>query len=231
MLTSPAAPTSFDLRFTLLGIPVRISGWFWLVGVILGYSALKEGVEYLVVWLAVLFISILVHEFGHALTAQAFGYRPRVLLYHFGGLAMYEPDSRYTSSRSVLITMAGPMAGFILYGLTQLFIIGVYPQIAGSLSRHSLGLLNDALFQLSFINLFWGLVNLLPVLPLDGGRISQEICLKLNPRYGLLYAARVGVVAGGIAAACLFWLNQPYAALMFVSLVASNYSMMQQRYR
>lgn len=222
-------PTEYDLRFSLFGVPVRVSGWFWLIGVMLGFETVKIGVEYLLVWLSVLFFSILVHEFGHALMAMAFGYRPRVLLYHFGGLAMYEPDASYTAGRSVAISLAGPGAGFGLYGLTLAFRIMIFPQLVSGLPQSVSTLIWFAIIQLEWINLYWGLVNLLPVLPLDGGRVSQEICLKFSPRNGITYAAQTGALVSGAAAAWFFTQEMYYPAFLFGWLCASNITMAQQR--
>lgn len=222
-------PTQYDLRFTLLDIPVRVSVWFWLIGTALGFSAVERGVEFLIVWLLVLFVSILVHEFGHALVALAFGYRPRVLLYHFGGLAMFQPDSRFSASRSIAVSLAGPSAGFMLFGLTELFKYLALPGLAPGLSRHSMMLLEEALFQLRWINLGWGLVNLLPVLPLDGGRISQDLFLKVTPQNGVRYAAQTGAVISGLAAAFLLTQRMFYPAILFGSLCVSNISTAQRR--
>ncbi|MEZ6147021.1 MAG: hypothetical protein R3B91_16710 [Planctomycetaceae bacterium] len=80
----PVQPTPYDLTFSLFGIPVRVIAWFWLTAVILGFSSVHIGPEYLLAWVAIVFVSILVHELGHALVAAAFGYPPRILLYHFG---------------------------------------------------------------------------------------------------------------------------------------------------
>src|SRR5690606_19365923 len=99
--------TPYDLRFSLLGVPIRVSVWFWVAGTVLGYGELKQGVEYLLAWLLVLFVSILVHEMGHALTARWFGHSPQVLLYHFGGLAYYQPFRNHTRAKSIAISFAG----------------------------------------------------------------------------------------------------------------------------
>lgn len=222
-------PTEYDLRFHVLNVPVRISAWFWLMGAIFGFSSVKLGPEFLIAWMLILFVSILVHEFGHALVAKAFGYRPRVLLYHFGGLAMFEPDSRFTASRSIAISLAGPGAGFALFGLTELFKFYAFPSMAPNLSPKLAFLLSFIIIQMEWVNLYWGLVNLLPVLPLDGGQICREICLKVSPRRGIEFAAQIGAVISGLAAAFFFTQNHFYPAILFASLCASNISVAQQR--
>src|SRR3954468_9177048 len=83
MLGTPET-TAYDLRFRLSGIPVRIHPLFWLVMALLGYQ--PGNLPALLVFVAVAFLSILVHEFGHGLMARAFGDSPAILLYGMGGL-------------------------------------------------------------------------------------------------------------------------------------------------
>jgi len=220
--------TPYDLQFSLLGIPVRISIWFWVAGTILGFSALKAGLPFLLAWLLVLLVSILVHELGHALTARWFGYSPSILLYHFGGLAFYQPRQNHSRARSILISLAGPGAGFILWGLTELFYRFVLPRFYFDLAPNFQQLASFIVIQMLFINLIWGLVNLLPVLPLDGGRICQEICMAISPFRGLLYAAWVGLIVGGLTAAWFFRQQETYPGFLFAMLAFSNFSIIQQ---
>ncbi|WP_437227710.1 site-2 protease family protein [Planctomicrobium sp. SH661] len=220
--------TPYDLQFQLGGIPVRISVWFWVMGSILGYSALRAGVPYLLAWLLVLLVSILVHEMGHALTARWFGHQPSILLYQFGGLAFYHPFRNHTRGKSILISLAGPGAGFVLWGLVLLFVRFVLPHIYHHIPENFQSLLGFVLMQLLYINLYWGLVNLLPVLPLDGGRVCQEICTAISPFKGYLYAAWVGLIVGGLAALWFFSRDETYPGFLFAMLAASNYSMIQQ---
>ncbi|MFM8704007.1 MAG: peptidase, partial [Planctomycetia bacterium] len=93
MFLGEPQPTPADLRFSLLGIPVRVSGWFWVAAVLLGWNlcqGLAEGdqralLRYLAAWVGVVLVSLLVHEMGHALAFRRFGQSAHVILYHFGG--------------------------------------------------------------------------------------------------------------------------------------------------
>jgi Zn-dependent protease len=85
-----------------------------------------------------------------------------------------------------------------------------------------------ALSQLIWLNLYWNLVNLLPVLPLDGGRICQEICSIFSYRNAMWHAAWIGAIVGGLAAAFFFASEDRYAAVLFVMLCMSNVSILQQ---
>jgi stage IV sporulation protein FB len=209
------------LRFSLAGTPVEVSIWFWVVGAILGYPALEVGAAFLLAWLAVLFASILVHELGHAFLARRFGYSPSILLYQFGGLASYRPDASHSAWRSVGISLAGPAAGFAFLGLIwglRAVLLPYAPWSGGpDLLRFTLG-------SLVWINLWWNLLNLLPVVPLDGGQVCREICRLLSPRRWRVWSYGIGVVAGGAAAVALFARGHVYAALLFGALALNNVS-------
>lgn len=178
------------------------------------------------VWIACLFCSILVHELGHALAARQFGWPPKIMLYYFGGLAMYHPTSRNTPARSIWIALAGPFAGFVLFGL----IMGLQEFLVKSGTRIS-PLSAYALLQLRYINLWWGLVNLLPVLPLDGGRVAQEVCQLVNPRRGDSVAMRIGILTGTVV--CLYFaqMQRLYPAFLFGYLAYMNVQSLQARQR
>ena len=215
-------PTRYDLTFSVFGIPVRVLPTFWLTGVLFGFDLLHRGQNgplLLLIWVAVVFVSILVHEFGHALTARAFGYPPRILMYHFGGLAMYEPHTRYTTAKAILITLAGPGAGFLLFGLC--YVLQTY------LPRDPI--VAEAIRMLIWVNLFWGLVNLIPVLPLDGGQVCREVCLSISPRQGLKWALIIGMLVGSAVAVGFWRIGLPYAAILFAVLAVQSYMEFQQR--
>src|SRR5262245_21888224 len=162
------------LKFRLLGIPVLIEWWFWLSALLLGGGMNARGPEdwtRVAVWTAVMFISILVHEMGHALAGTYFGARPGIKLHGFGGLT-YLPGGSFTRLQSIFVSAAGPAAGLLL-GLLVLFLAKLTPE------RHDLKMLWFAYRQALYINFFWTFINLLPVQPLDGGQILREI---LGPR-------------------------------------------------
>ncbi len=222
------SPTPLDLEFSLLGVPVRISAWFWAAGTFLGFGALKAGVPFLMMWLLVLFVSILVHEMGHALAARYFGQRVNILLYHFGGLAFHSPAGRHlTLTQSILVSLAGPMAGFAFFALIMAFEVFGVPMIPRDMGDAFWQLLSFALIQLIYINLAWGLVNLLPVLPLDGGQICRDVCRMISPFNGVLYAIRIGVVAAGGVALLAAFSGNTFVAILFAILCANNIQMLQ----
>ena len=219
------APTEFDLRFSVFGIPVRVHPFFWLVAALMGSNTLSHpdlGPPYLFVWIACLFFSILIHELGHALTAKYFGWPPEIMLYFMGGVAMFRPGVGFTASRSILISFAGPCAGFMLYGSVVVFeqYLVRSNQVPGLVVLF-------AIYQLKWINLWWGLVNLLPVLPLDGGRICESVCTSLRPRDGELWALRIGMIVAGGVALLFLSLKFMYPGFLFGYLCFNNFQMYQ----
>src|SRR5512146_1456782 len=81
-------PTRYDLRFSLLGFPVRVHPLFWLIAVLLG-SASADLVQILI-WVLVVFVSILIHELGHALAFRRYGLSSQIVLHFAGGLTIPE---------------------------------------------------------------------------------------------------------------------------------------------
>src|SRR5687768_2889887 len=107
-------PTQADLHFRLFGIPVRVHPFFWLVTLLLSMSGQGTKLDPVdaLIWVAVVFISILIHELGHAFLQRRYGGHPRITLYSLGGLASCDDCDR-SPSRQILISLAGPVAGFL----------------------------------------------------------------------------------------------------------------------
>lgn len=224
-MIGPVSPTPYDLAFSVFGIPVRVIPTFWLLSGLLGWSYMQRGPEYLFTWIGVVFVSILLHELGHAVTALSFGYPPRVFLYHFGGLAMYEPYRDYTTTRSILISLAGPFAGFALLAVTFVFSWGM------SAARVEVTpLVAEALRMLVWVNLYWGLLNLLPILPLDGGQICRDVCISISPRRGERVGIWISVVTAVLAGIGGFLIGDRYLGFFFLLFAMQSFQSLQQRW-
>jgi Zn-dependent protease len=252
MLLAEPPPSPGDLHFRIAGIPVRVHPLFWVMSFITGLGG--EGPTppvQLATWLVVVFASILVHELGHAFIQRRFGGRPWITLHGIGGLASCDDcDTRPYSQ--ILIALAGPAAGFLLAALV---IVGV------RLSGHALGftlsetrpagmisvsLLGVQLFferfssmpanlfvlNMLWVNIVWGLINLLPVYPLDGGRVSRELCTLHQPRRGIVVSLQISIVAAGAMAVFgLFAWESLFTAIMFGYLAYSSYQTLQSYQR
>ncbi len=156
------------LRFSLLGIPVQIHPWFWISLAIIGGGGSansRDSLLDLILFVLAGLISILVHELGHALTGRAFGARSEITLEAFGGMAMFT-GARFTRPQHFLVTAAGPVTQILLGAAIYLLIPNLF-----HLSSHA-GYFWKILACISFI---WAVLNLLPVLPLDGGQLVNAL--------------------------------------------------------
>src|SRR5437879_6589053 len=113
--------TPYDLHFVVFGIPVRVHPMFWLVAAIMGFHNLnrENGLTLIAVWMACMFVSILIHEMGHVIVGQLCGSHGHIVLYAFGGLAI---GSNQLADRwqRIAVCFAGPLAQFLLLGLVGL---------------------------------------------------------------------------------------------------------------
>ncbi|HEY9242517.1 MAG TPA: site-2 protease family protein, partial [Streptosporangiaceae bacterium] len=161
------------------GIPVYISPyWFLIAGLfVLLYAnsaalAASSGIRYVVAvaFVVLLYVSVLVHELSHSLVARGFGLPVRrILLYPLGGFSEIEQEPP-TPGKEFLVSAAGPVLSLALAA-------GGYGIIAAA---DPVGLPGLLIQQLVWANLLVGLFNLLPGLPLDGGRMLRAGVWKLT---------------------------------------------------
>lgn len=215
------SPTPFDVRLIAFRVPIRVHPSFWIAATVLSWDSKHVDVVFL--WVMCLFVSILVHELGHALMAEAFGWASEIVLYWLGGLTFSNRNIQRTPWREIAVSLAGPFAGFGLYGLT----IAAMRFLPDDLELH-----RNVYITLIFliqINLYWGLINLLPVWPLDGGQVCQSFltwCGLRDPVRPTLY---ISVVVA--AAAALYFFNQrpnSFAGMLFAMLCLQSVVSLQQ---
>src|SRR5262249_32667763 len=138
----------------------------------------------------------------------------QIVLYGLGGLALPAGRMR-TRWQHVIVCLAGPGAGFLFLGLVILCLLGIAPdewENLENLVRYYLNLAPDfqalvghspkreIIEDLFWINLMWGLVNLLPIWPLDGGQISRDVLTMVSPRSGASAAYGISLVFAGLLA-------------------------------
>ena len=159
--------------FNLFAIPVHVQPWFWITMAFLGGGLnARDSLGILTVALFMLagFISILVHELGHALTIRKFGLPSEITLHAFGGYATY-PPGRLNRIQSFLVTAAGP--GLQMALALALIILGKFITVPPE------SLMRIFLLFLIIVSIFWAILNCLPVYPLDGGQMMAAV---LGPR-------------------------------------------------
>jgi len=154
------------LRFNLFGFPILIHWMFWLNTALMSGrwdATSPEQLRELLAWVVAVLLSILIHELGHALTMRNFGdHRVGIMLYAFGGLA--QGSKPRTRQEDLLVSAAGPGLQ-ILVGLAVGWAMTLWPP--------PYLWLHQMLDGFTVVSIFWALLNLVPVLPLDGGRLCQ----------------------------------------------------------
>jgi Zn-dependent protease len=198
-------------RFRVFGFPVTIDISFVVIMAILGWQpggALRD----FVVWLAIVPVAVLVHELGHAFVARTTGASPSIHLAGLGGLTTYVPPHRLSRARNIAISVAGPGVGLVI-GLVLL----AYGRGVGVHSELERSIVNTAIYT----TLAWSILNLLPILPLDGGQTLREL-LPGSPAKRASRAAVVSVVVGIAAGLFALTFNFVFGALFALFLVLSN---------
>ncbi len=255
--------SSYDWRFSFLGFPVRVTWMFWAFSAAFGYyqaRGLHELFTYLelpsnfaillLLWVLSTFISILVHELGHALAFRFYGIDAEIVLYQMGGLAIpgagliwSRQGSRrqLTHANDLVISAAGPAIQILLALVVGGIALGcgipvdMFSRIAHwigvdlpKLPMPSSAYLYCSVNFLVSSSIWWAALNLLPVYPLDGGQITRSVIGMVTGRDGLQEACTVGMVAAAIAAYWLFTsFNSPIGGIFFASLAYSNFQMLQ----
>ena len=246
MFQSPT-PTRYDLRFTIAGIPVRVHPLFWLITLLLGGSG---DLLLIPIWIVVVFVSILIHEMGHALAFRRYGQRSHIVLHFGGGLTIPEPvywGSGYANislspNQHIFISLAGPVAGFLFAALVIAIVVlsggavnmtwlfGLIPLPLTAMLPFDSRIASLLVTLLLWVNIFWGLVNLLPVFPLDGGQVARNILIQYDPLDGVRKSLWLSVIVGGIFALIgLILFRSIFMALLFGLLAFQSYQSLQGR--
>lgn len=182
-------------RFRLFGVPVSIHPSVVVVVVLLGWLSGLRRPGGLAVWIGAVFLSLLVHELGHALTARRLGSEVEIELAGLGGLTRWTtPVSGVTPGRTALVSAAGSLAGFLLAG-----VVWAVSEVWGPFR----GLAGLAVQVIFYANIVWGLLNWLPIRPLDGGHLLLAFLHRVAPQraQGIARAVFIGTAAvGGVFA-------------------------------
>jgi Zn-dependent protease len=210
--------------FRVRGIQLSIHASFFLL---LAYVAWEGwtaagwlGAAWLTLGTVAVFISVTLHELGHATAARCFGIRtPRILLLPIGGMAEMESIPR-SPREEIIIALAGPAVNYLIIGVLLIFV------------RFPNGL-NWDYFEMSVMglgrylilaNLVMGVFNLLPAFPMDGGRVLRAI---LAMRMPYLRATKIAAHAGKVVAVAgalylVFVVGNYLAAVLFTFIIIAG---------
>jgi Zn-dependent protease len=206
-----AGETPFDVRFNLRGIPVRIHPIFWLSGAMMFWN--PERMDLVALGVISIFISVLVHELGHAMVLRHYGWPSEIVLFFMGG---YATATRLSTWRQIWSLAAGPLAGlalaFVIFWVRfalQKFSPDVFSQLPA---------LNPFFDMLLFSGIVINLMNLIPALPLDGGQIMATLVNHYGRRgqNATVLTMQISIAsAGAVALWCAYCLNNSKPVIPF----------------
>ena len=189
-------------HFRIFGIPVRVEPFFIIVAALFGINI--EPLWVVFAFVGVVFVSVLVHELGHAFTYRLLGQRSAIVLHGFGGFTVATGGGRQVLSKgkSILVSVSG--------ALCQILLLGVPARIAvysdwGNREGFDFYVIHGAhgfswypiLYYLSIVSIWWGIFNLLPIRPLDGGHVAETL-------FGFETACKLSIGAACVAAFVAF---------------------------
>lgn len=193
-----------SIRGTTIDVDFNF-GFLVLLFVVLNYRA-EQGIHYALLWIPILFISVLVHELAHAAMIGAFGFgSSQIVLTGMGGVTINRRRAR--PWQDLFISIAGPASSFALYFLC-VWVMRNLP--IAQTDRMLLALLP----AMAWANRVWGLFNLIPLAPLDGGHAVRDFFrMFLNERKSFVVAIWIGIVVGALAAVYLLLARAFFVAL------------------
>lgn len=225
MFLQGVQPTAWDLKFRLFGIESRVHPGFWLGGLLFAQTA-KSTWE-LLAGVGALFVSIMVHELGHALCGKYYGDKvPSITLHMMGGY--YTPGSiGLKHGQQIWMLIWGPLAGFILGAIAvgvafaMLQKVIPYSDVLWTIVRNTI-----------WICMIWGVVNLFPIFPLDGGQIFREIVRWKFPSKDDAFCYKVSMIVALMVSGLAIWLAVTFGfgiitVILFLSLAYQNYQFYQ----
>lgn len=205
--------------FKIWDIEVQVH-WSFLLILIYGAIAFGTGAAdfltgalYGVLIILFLFVCVVLHELGHAVTAKHFKVNvPYITLLPIGGVAQLERMPR-KPMQEFLIAIAGPLVNFVLFAILLPFAFlftgmairngTMSASVASIFSRMQTPSFSSLILYLTVTNLMLGIFNLLPAFPMDGGRILRALLAMAMP---YVRATQIAVLVGrGMAVLFAIW--------------------------
>jgi len=202
-----------NLSFRLGKIPVRIHPSFLLLAVMFGLGG-GTNLGILVAWVAIVFVSVVLHELGHATMGLAFGLAPSIELHGMGGTTSWSSGAPLTTAKRIAISVAGPGAGFVVAALVR-YALGprLFPPTPLGAFAYD---------NLLFVNFGWGVFNLLPMLPLDGGNVMAQLLGAFTGGRGERPARIVSIVVASLALPVALVLQNWWIGLLAAWFISMN---------
>lgn len=210
---------------TYFGIPVRLHWSFWLVLVWIAFVGWREGMDLIdtglfMIFTLCLFFCVLLHEYGHALTAKRFNINTQdIILSPIGGIARLQNMPK-NPTEEVLVAFAGPAVNVVISTVLGVLIFFMGWNFFPAISTPSFKSIELFSVMLFWINIMLVVFNLIPAFPMDGGRVLRAV---LSYKWSRLKSTQIAVVSGQFIAGILillgFWQGQfmlPFIGLFVI---------------
>lgn len=195
-----------------LSVSVRFS--FFILAGLLAYGRMSEPLL-LVEWLVVVAFSVMAHELGHALAYRWYGHGSHITLHGMGGLTQSTGGPALSHLQSAFVSVAGPLAGF---GVALLAAGASY-----ALPRFLDWKIPDRLLlDLLWVNVGWSVINLFPIVPMDGGHIMQSVLRHRLGDRAEVPALAISLTVALAAGAAAFYAGWTWSLIMVIWFGASN---------
>jgi stage IV sporulation protein FB len=241
---SPTLAPVAKAHFRIFGTPIRVEPFFIVVAAMFGIRI--EPLWVVFAWVGIVFVAVLVHELGHAMTYRLLGQRSAIVLHGFGGFTVATGGGRRVLSKpkSVAVSVSGSVVQLLLIGLPAWYFLFhsnlLFDPDPILVSDGSRVFMSDdpwtvwratgsdgfswvpILYYAQFVGIWWAVFNLLPIRPLDGGHVSETL-------FGFQNACKISIGAAIVAAFIAFRQTQfGFVALIYFGLFAyMNYRDLQ----
>lgn len=199
------------IRFSLFGFPVAIHWMFWVTCALLGGgTSANTPAEFrrLIAWVIAALVSILIHELGHAFLQRRYGGRAQIMLVALGGLAI--ADRSFPRQQQIMISLAGPVVQIV---------VGLLAKQLLNISSGDSDIVVSFLHAFYVVSVFWGIFNLLPIYPMDGGKVLLNF---LGPRMEKV-TYTIGIIGAGLLALLALNFGQIFTTIILGMMAFENY--------
>ncbi|MCM8531475.1 MAG: hypothetical protein NE330_09970 [Lentisphaeraceae bacterium] len=182
------------MRLSIFRFPLKVEFSFAFILIIFLQHDLEQGqYELFVIKAFVIFFSLIIHELGHAFALRKFGIESEIRIHCFGGTCISSISRKLKHWQDMLVSIAGPMCDFVLAAV--FFIVLLF--------KTNFTPTQIYVFEfIVIINVFWGIFNLIPLLPMDGGQALRSLLLHFKIKKAIPISF---FVSGTLLVLCAIW--------------------------
>jgi len=209
--------------FSLAGISVRAKFGFLFLLAYFGYIYYGQvGTVGALLVVAAVIVTLLIHEFGHAFVARHYRLDPHIVLHGWGGYCEHRPARR--NGQTALIIAGGPLAQLVAAGVAYAAVT-----FLGPIANPMLHFFTEMFILFS---VFWALLNLIPIFPLDGGQLFRLLLIRFMKHESeanrMVHIVGIGLSAA-VALVGFLLINSPMLGIFGVLWALENQRYLQQQ--